>query len=87
MNPAFLKKVRLRIKELREMGALYKETKTPPSEIRLSMMLVEDEEFVGHGCLHFFEECPMLYPVHDKELENLKQEFKNKEIEMYPHLI
>lgn len=86
MNPLFLKKIRLRIREMRDMNALYKESKTPPREIRLSMMLLEDKEFPNHGHLNFFDSCPKIYPLFGDELEYYKKLFIEKEIEMYPHL-
>lgn len=87
MNPAFLVKMRRRIRELRELGVMYKESRTPPKEIRLSMMLTEDEEFSKHGYINFFEECAMIYPLYGKELEEMKKRFEEKEKELYPHLL
>lgn len=87
MNPKFLKKIRLRIREMRNLGLLAKEAKSAPPELRLGMSIVLDDEFEGHGYLSFYDECLMIFPLYGENLIKLRNNMKYAERNIfYPHL-
>ena len=87
MNPNYLKKIRLRIREMRNLGLVAKEAKTRPAKLTIGMSIVLDDEFEGHGYLSFYENCLMIYPLNGDDLIALLGEMRRcEENEFYPHL-
>lgn len=86
MNINFLKHIRLRIREMRDMNCNFYEAKTPPKELRLSMTLIEYPEFPGYSALCFYEgdRC-YIYPMAEKETLQYKAKIKECEKVWYPH--
>jgi len=86
MNPKFLKAMRIKIRDMRDIGVVYKEAKEPPKKLTIGTMIIRDPNFPDHGLLSFFADCPMLYPMGPEETRAYEILIERYKHEYFPHL-